>query len=191
MKGAILQYVCTHAECELRTLLRCYERWIFDNLTLPCPNPASNPSPPTLEEQEVRSPSPNIILRCDNDFLSSQKSAWDSSSDVEEEADARKVPDVRKDDLASRRAPRGPVAPRVHQFVPQPVCSSKDRERWEGIRRASQQSLQEKEIRLAGGCLCVCCPFFFHFLPKLTDTNSLSFSYIFSLLLWVLWPLVV
>ncbi|XP_056264879.1 LIM and calponin homology domains-containing protein 1-like isoform X4 [Pseudoliparis swirei] len=103
-------------------------------------------SPPTLEEQEVRSPSPNIILRCDNDFLSSQKSAWDSSSDVEEEADARKVPDVRKDDLASRRAPRGPVAPRVHQFVPQPVCSSKDRERWEGIRRASQQSLQEKEI---------------------------------------------
>ncbi|XP_056264884.1 LIM and calponin homology domains-containing protein 1-like isoform X9 [Pseudoliparis swirei] len=108
-------------------------------------------SPPTLEEQEVRSPSPNIILRCDNDFLSSQKSAWDSSSDVEEEADARKVPDVRKDDLASRRAPRGPVAPRVHQFVPQPVCSSKDRERWEGIRRASQQSLQEKEISQVDG----------------------------------------
>ncbi|TNN89620.1 LIM and calponin y domains-containing protein 1 [Liparis tanakae] len=124
---------------------RCYERWIFDNLTLPCPNPVSNPSPPTPEEQEARSPSPNIILRCDNDFLSSQKSAWDSSSDVEEEADARKVPDVRKDDLASRRAPRGPVAPRVHQFVPRPVCSSKDRERWEGIRRASQQTLQEKE----------------------------------------------
>ncbi|XP_068444648.1 LIM and calponin homology domains-containing protein 1-like isoform X2 [Clinocottus analis] len=103
-------------------------------------------SRPTLEEQEVRSPSPNIILRCDNDFLSSQKSAWDSSSDVEEEAEARKVPDVRRDDLASRRAHRSPVAPKVHQFVPQPVCSSKDRERWEGIRRASQQTLQEKEI---------------------------------------------
>ncbi|XP_044046326.1 LIM and calponin homology domains-containing protein 1-like isoform X10 [Siniperca chuatsi] len=103
-------------------------------------------SPPTMEEQKVRSPSPNIILRCDNDFLSSQKSAWDSSSDVEEEAEVRKVPDVRRDDLASRRAHRGPVAPKVHQFVPPPVCSNKDRERWEGIRRASQQTLQEKEI---------------------------------------------
>ncbi|KAK9540576.1 hypothetical protein VZT92_003018 [Zoarces viviparus] len=103
-------------------------------------------SPPTLEEQEVRSPPQNIILRCENDFLSSQKSAWDSSSDVEEEAEVRKVPDVRRDDLASRRAHRSPVAPKVHQFVPPPVCSSKDRERWEGIRRASQQTLQEKEI---------------------------------------------
>uniref|UniRef100_UPI0037E8A751 microtubule-associated protein futsch-like n=1 Tax=Semicossyphus pulcher TaxID=241346 RepID=UPI0037E8A751 len=103
-------------------------------------------SPPTMEEQEVRSPSPNIILRCDNDFLSSHKSAWDAPSDGEEEAEVRKVPDVRKDDLASRRANRGTVAPKVHQFVPPPVCSSKDRERWEGIRRASQQTLQEKEI---------------------------------------------
>ncbi|XP_070768876.1 LIM and calponin homology domains-containing protein 1-like [Enoplosus armatus] len=103
-------------------------------------------SPPTMEEQEVRSPSPNIILRCENDFLSSQKSAWDSSSDVEEETEVRKVPDVHRDDLASRRAHRGTVAPKVHQFVPPPVCSNKDRERWEGIRRASQQTLQEKEI---------------------------------------------
>ncbi|XP_034087249.1 LIM and calponin homology domains-containing protein 1-like isoform X5 [Gymnodraco acuticeps] len=103
-------------------------------------------SPPTMEEQEVRSPSPSIILRCENEFLNTQKSAWDSSSDVEEEAEVRKVPDVRKDDLASRRAHRGTVAPKVHQFVPTPACSSKDRERWEGIRRASQQTLQEKEI---------------------------------------------
>ncbi|XP_045903407.1 LIM and calponin homology domains-containing protein 1a isoform X2 [Micropterus dolomieu] len=106
----------------------------------------SNPSPPTMEAQKVRSPSPNIILRCENDFLSSQKSAWDSSSDVEDEAEVRKVPDVHRDDLASRRAHRGPVAPKVHQFVPPPVCSNKDRERWEGIRRASQQTLQEKKI---------------------------------------------
>ncbi|XP_056227871.1 LIM and calponin homology domains-containing protein 1-like isoform X2 [Seriola aureovittata] len=103
-------------------------------------------SPPMMEEQEVRSPSPNIILRCENDFLSSQKSAWDSSSDGEEEAEVRKVPDVRRDDLASRRAHRGPVAPNVHQFLPPPVCSIKDRERWEGIRRASQQTLQKTEI---------------------------------------------
>ncbi|TMS23372.1 hypothetical protein E3U43_008678 [Larimichthys crocea] len=99
-----------------------------------------------MEEQQVRSPSPNIILRCENDFLSSQKSAWDSSSDGEEEAELRKVPDVRRDDLASRRAHRGTVAPKVHQFVPSPVCSNKDRERWEGIRRASQQTLLEREI---------------------------------------------
>ncbi|GAA6234349.1 LIM and calponin homology domains-containing protein 1-like [Lates japonicus] len=103
-------------------------------------------SPPAMEEQEVRSPSPSIILRRDNDFLSSQKSAWDSSSDGEEEAVVQKVPDIRRDDLASRRAHRGPVVRTVHQFVPPPVCSNKDRERWEGIRRASQQTLQEKEI---------------------------------------------
>lgn len=111
--------------------------------------PVSNPSPPETEEKEPRSPSLNIILRRDNDFLSSQKSAWDSPSDGEEEAAVRKVPDVRKDDLASRRAHRGTVAPKVHQFIPPPLCTDKDRERWEGIRRASQQMLQEKEIRLA------------------------------------------
>ncbi|XP_033941735.1 LIM and calponin homology domains-containing protein 1-like isoform X7 [Pseudochaenichthys georgianus] len=108
-------------------------------------------SPPTMEEQEVRSPSPSIILRCENEFLNTHKSAWDSSSDVEEEAEVRKVPDVCKDDLASRRAHRGTVAPKVHQFVPTPACSSKDRERWEGIRRASQQTLQEKEISQVNG----------------------------------------
>lgn len=102
-----------------------------------------------MEDQEVRSPSPNIILRRDNDFLSSQKSAWDSSSDGEEGTEMRKVPDVCKDDLASRRALRGPVATKAHQFVPSPVCSNKDRERWEGIRRSSQKTLQEKEMRLA------------------------------------------
>ena len=136
-------------------------------------HPTPNSSAPTVEEEEVRSPSPSIILRRDNDFLTSQKSAWDSSSDPEEEAAAaQKVPDVRKDDLASRRAHRGAVAPRVHQFVP-PVCSNKDRERWEGIRRASQQTLQETEIRLAV-CLCLNLPFFFHFL-QLTAKYSFPF----------------
>ncbi|XP_028259077.1 LIM and calponin homology domains-containing protein 1-like isoform X2 [Parambassis ranga] len=105
-------------------------------------------SPPAIKEKEVRSPSPNIILRRDNDFLSAQKSAWDSTSDAEEEAEV-KVPDVHRDDLASRRAYRGPVNPKVHQFVPPPVCSNKDRERWEGIRRASQQTLQEKEKEIS------------------------------------------
>ncbi|XP_072320079.1 uncharacterized protein [Eucyclogobius newberryi] len=100
-------------------------------------------SPVDKEEPEVRAPSPNIILRRDNEFLRTQKAAWDSSSDGEE-VEAQKLPDVRKDDLASRRAARGP-APKVQRFVPPPVCSNKDLERWEGIRRASQQTLQERE----------------------------------------------
>ncbi|KAM9769114.1 LIM and calponin homology domains-containing protein 1a isoform 2-T2 [Menidia menidia] len=103
-------------------------------------------SPPIMEEEEVRSPSPSIVLRCDNDFLNSHNSACESSSDGEEEVEKRKIPDVRKDDLASRRTHHGPAAPNVHQFLPPPVCTDKDRERWEGIRRASQQTLQEKEI---------------------------------------------
>lgn len=109
----------------------------------------SNLSPPTVEDQGVRSPSPNIILRSDNEFLSSHKSSRDPASDAEEEAGMHRVPDVLRDDLASRRSPRGPAAPNVHQFVPPPVCSNKDRERWEGIRRSSQKTLQEKEIRSA------------------------------------------
>ncbi|XP_055079719.1 LIM and calponin homology domains-containing protein 1-like isoform X2 [Periophthalmus magnuspinnatus] len=100
-------------------------------------------SPAVKEEPEVRSPSPNIILRRDNEFLRTQKAAWDSSSDGEE-VETQKMPDVRKDDLASRRVARGP-APKVQQFVPPPLCSNKDLERWEGIRRASQQTLQERE----------------------------------------------
>ncbi|KAM8880179.1 uncharacterized protein AB9W97_015143 isoform 2-T2 [Spinachia spinachia] len=138
-----LPYICGHMS-NLNCACR-YKRWIgykISDITLP-PHSVSNPSPSPLEGQEVRSPSPNIILRCENDFLSSHKSAWDSSSDVDEEAEVRKVPDVRRDDLASRRAHRSPVAPKVHQFVP--ACSSKDRERWEGIRRSSRQKEEISE----------------------------------------------
>lgn len=122
--------------------------------------PISNISPPTVEDQGFRSPSPNIILRSDNDFLSSQSSSWDPASDEEEEGGLHRVPDVRRDDLASRRAHRGAIAPNVHQFVPTPVCSDKDRERWEGIRRSSQKTLQEMEIRSASGESCVLLMFF-------------------------------
>uniref|UniRef100_A0A8C6NXQ1 LIM and calponin homology domains-containing protein 1-like n=1 Tax=Nothobranchius furzeri TaxID=105023 RepID=A0A8C6NXQ1_NOTFU len=104
-------------------------------------------SPPTSEDKEVKPPSPNIILRSENDFLNSQSSAWDSSSEGEEEMEKRKVPDVHKDDLASRRVHHIPVVSKVHQFLPPPVCTSKDRERWERIRRASQRTLQEEETR--------------------------------------------
>ncbi|KAF6738388.1 LIM and calponin homology domains-containing protein 1 [Oryzias melastigma] len=103
-------------------------------------------SAPTITEKEASSEPPDIILRCENDFMNFCKSAWDSSSDGEEEREKRKVPDVRKDDLASRRGRRGPATAKVHQFVPPPECTNKDIERWEGIRRASQQTLQDKDI---------------------------------------------
>uniref|UniRef100_A0A3B3BA12 LIM and calponin homology domains 1a n=1 Tax=Oryzias melastigma TaxID=30732 RepID=A0A3B3BA12_ORYME len=103
-------------------------------------------SAPTIKEKEASSEPPDIILRCENDFMNFCKSAWDSSSDGEEEREKRKVPDVRKDDLASRRGRRGPATAKVHQFVPPPECTNKDIERWEGIRRASQQTLQDKDI---------------------------------------------
>ncbi|XP_013876151.1 LIM and calponin homology domains-containing protein 1 isoform X2 [Austrofundulus limnaeus] len=103
-------------------------------------------SPPVSEEKEVKPASPSIILRSENDFLSSHKSAWDSPSDEEEETAKQKVPDLLKDDLASRRVHRRPVVSKVHQFLPPPVCTNKDRERWEDIRRASQRTLQEKDI---------------------------------------------
>ncbi|MEQ2174967.1 hypothetical protein GOODEAATRI_013210, partial [Goodea atripinnis] len=106
-------------------------------------------STPIVEEKEERSPSPNIILRSENEFLSFHNSACNSSSDGEQEPEKQRVPDVHRDDLASRRVHRSPVNSRVHQFVPPPVCTNKDRERWEGIRRASQHTLQEKEIRSA------------------------------------------
>ncbi|XP_017261656.1 LIM and calponin homology domains-containing protein 1 isoform X2 [Kryptolebias marmoratus] len=103
-------------------------------------------SPPITEEKEVKPVLPSIVLRSENDFLSSHKSAWDSPSDGEEDTEKRKVPDVLKDDLASRRVHRGPVVSRVHQFLPAPACTNKDRERWEDIRRASQRTLQERDI---------------------------------------------
>lgn len=93
---------------------------------------------------------PDIILRCDNDFLRKpQPQAWDSEEEEdEEEEDERKVPDVRRDDLASRRARmnRGPTRG-AHQFLPG-ACSRRDQEKWEGIRRASQQAVLEKMERL-------------------------------------------
>lgn len=107
-----------------------------------------NSSPPISEEKEVKPPSPSIVLRSENDFLSSHKFVWDSPSDGEEEPEKRTVPDLLKDDLASRRVHHGPVISKVHQFLPSPACTNKDRERWEDIRRASQRTLQEK-IRLA------------------------------------------
>ncbi|XP_036372432.1 uncharacterized protein LOC118769441 isoform X3 [Megalops cyprinoides] len=103
------------------------------------------------EKQEAPPPVPDIILRRDNDFLKPQpEQAWDSGEEDEEEegegggGGERRVPDVQRDDLASRRARMSRLAPRVQQQFLPATCSSKDRERWEGIRRASQQAALER-----------------------------------------------
>ncbi|KAK3523197.1 hypothetical protein QTP86_021756, partial [Hemibagrus guttatus] len=66
----------------------------------------------------------------------------EDEEDEDEEGD-RKVPDIRKDDLASRKARMNlPKPSAAHQFLPS-TCSTKDRERWEGIRLSSQHAVLE------------------------------------------------
>ncbi|KAI1887292.1 hypothetical protein AGOR_G00188750 [Albula goreensis] len=87
--------------------------------------------------EETPPPVPDIILRRDNDFLKLQpEHAWDSSE--EEEGGGRKLPDLEKDDLASRRARANRPPPRVQQFLPS-TCSLRDKQKWEGICKAWQQ----------------------------------------------------
>ncbi|XP_064190931.1 uncharacterized protein LOC135254574 [Anguilla rostrata] len=88
--------------------------------------------------EEAPPPVPSIVLRKDNEFLKLQpEHAWDSEEEEGEEG--RRLPDVQKDDLASRRARASRNAPRVQHFLPS-ACSGRDREEWEGIRRAWQQA---------------------------------------------------
>ncbi|XP_069047810.1 LIM and calponin homology domains-containing protein 1a isoform X7 [Lepisosteus oculatus] len=100
--------------------------------------------------EEAKPPTPDIILRRDNDFLKHQEEkAWDSEEEEEEE-EQRKVPDVEKDDLASRRARMNQFKPKVqpNQFLPQ-LCSEKDKEKWEGIKRACQQVQLDRQQQRA------------------------------------------
>ncbi|XP_062407395.1 LIM and calponin homology domains-containing protein 1-like [Sardina pilchardus] len=112
-----------------------------------------SPRDAAAESDGVKPASPDIILRCENDFLRNQQAhAWDSDEEEEEEDAAggeRKVPDVRRDDLASRRARmnRGP-ARGAHHFLPG-SCSRRDQERWEALRRKSQQAKDDLARRRA------------------------------------------
>ncbi|XP_051561403.1 LIM and calponin homology domains-containing protein 1-like isoform X2 [Myxocyprinus asiaticus] len=104
-------------------------------------------SPNVIAEElnKAKPSSPDIILRRDNDFLcAAAPHEWDSNEEDEDEEGERKVPDVQKDDLASRRARMNQFKPSVtHHFLPG-SCSWKDREKWEGIRLASQQAILER-----------------------------------------------
>lgn len=95
------------------------------------------------EPEQAKLPSPDIIRRCDNNFPRDELThELDEDEDEDEEGD-RKVPDIQKDDLASRRARMNQPKPSVaHQFLPS-TCSKKDQERWEGIRLSSQNAVLE------------------------------------------------
>ncbi|XP_057186776.1 LIM and calponin homology domains-containing protein 1a isoform X8 [Triplophysa rosa] len=104
-----------------------------------------SPNVVAVEANKAKSPSPDIILRRDNDFLrTAVPHEWDSNEEDDGEEGDRKVPDVQKDDLASRRARMNQFKPGVtHYFLPS-SCSLKDREKWEGIRLASQHTVLER-----------------------------------------------
>nr|XP_055061600.1 LIM and calponin homology domains-containing protein 1a isoform X7 [Misgurnus anguillicaudatus] len=104
----------------------------------------NSPNVVAVEADKAKPPSPDIILRRDNDFLrTAVPHEWDSNEEDDEEGPS-KVPDVQKDDLASRRARMNQFKPSVkHHFLPG-SCSWKDREKWEGIRLASQHAVLER-----------------------------------------------
>ncbi|XP_051754957.1 LIM and calponin homology domains-containing protein 1a isoform X3 [Ctenopharyngodon idella] len=104
-------------------------------------SPIENP----VEANKAKPPSPDIILRRDNDFMRAAAThQWDSNEEDEDEEAEQKIPDVQKDDLASRRARMNQFKPSVaHNFLPG-SCSWKDQKKWEGIRLASQHAVLER-----------------------------------------------
>lgn len=97
-----------------------------------------------VEFEQAKSPSPDIVRRCDNNLPRAENPhGWDEEDDEDDEEGDRKVPDIQKDDLASRKARMNrPKPSAAHQFLPS-TCSTKDRERWEGIRLSSQHAVLE------------------------------------------------
>ncbi|XP_058862434.1 LIM and calponin homology domains-containing protein 1-like isoform X3 [Acipenser ruthenus] len=91
----------------------------------------SSPKPASEESQPAP---PDIILRRENDFLKSQQ---ERESDSEEEE--QRLPDIEKDDLASRKARMNQLKPKVphNQFLPMPC--SKSEEKWENIKKATHR----------------------------------------------------
>ncbi|XP_026059705.1 LIM and calponin homology domains-containing protein 1a isoform X2 [Carassius auratus] len=112
---------------------------------LPAPVRYNSPIVNPVEASKAKPPSPDIILRRENEFMcTAAPQQWDSNDEDDDEEAERKVPDVQKDDLASRRARMNQFKPSVaHHFLPG-SCSWKDREKWEGIRLASQHAVLER-----------------------------------------------
>ncbi|XP_059409820.1 LIM and calponin homology domains-containing protein 1-like isoform X6 [Carassius carassius] len=135
-KGAELE------EAELNKMRRLEKAGIK---VLPAPVRYNSPIVNPVEASKAKPPSPDIILRRENEFMhTAAPQQWDSNEEDDDEEAERKVPDVQKDDLASRRARMNQFKPSVaHHFLPG-SCSWKDREKWEGIRLASQHAVLER-----------------------------------------------
>ncbi|MGH0159547.1 UNVERIFIED_CONTAM: hypothetical protein FKN15_049390, partial [Acipenser sinensis] len=91
----------------------------------------SSPKPASEESQ----PAPrDIILRRENDFLKSQQ-----EREFDSEEEEQRLPDIEKDDLASRKARMNQLKPKVphNQFLPMPC--SKSEEKWENIKKATHR----------------------------------------------------
>ncbi|XP_058888632.1 LIM and calponin homology domains-containing protein 1a isoform X3 [Acipenser ruthenus] len=87
------------------------------------------------DSEESQPAPPDIILRRDNDFLKCQQEGESDSEDKEQE---QRLPDIEKDDLASRKARMNQFKPKVphNTFLPMP-CSQRDEEKWENIKKAT------------------------------------------------------
>ncbi|XP_064419272.1 LIM and calponin homology domains-containing protein 1a isoform X9 [Latimeria chalumnae] len=79
----------------------------------------------------------DIILRRENAFL-----MYYQGNDLESDEEEHRVPDVEKDDLATRKARMSQFTPKVafNQFLPV-TCTKQDREKWEAIKLASQRAV--------------------------------------------------
>uniref|UniRef100_A0A8C2FUB1 LIM and calponin homology domains 1a n=1 Tax=Cyprinus carpio TaxID=7962 RepID=A0A8C2FUB1_CYPCA len=135
-KGAELE------EAELKKMRKLEKAGVK---VLPAPVRYNSPTVNPMEASKAKPPSPDIILRRHNEFMhAAAPQQWDSNEEDDDEEAEQKVPDVQKDDLASRRARMNQFKPRIaHHFLPG-SCSWKDREKWEGIRLASQHAVLER-----------------------------------------------
>ncbi|TRY94474.1 hypothetical protein DNTS_004614 [Danionella cerebrum] len=135
-----------HEEMEINKLRKLEKAGIK---VLPASVRYNSPIGSHAETIEDKPPSPDIILRCENDFMRADAThQWDSNEEDEDEAGERKVPDLQKDDLASRKARMNQFKPSaVHHFLPG-SCSWKDQQKWEGIRLASQHAVLERMEKL-------------------------------------------
>ncbi|MGH0124340.1 UNVERIFIED_CONTAM: hypothetical protein FKN15_016144 [Acipenser sinensis] len=100
------------------------------------------------DSEESQPAPPDIILRRDNDFLKCQQEGESDSEDKEQE---QRLPDIEKDDLASRKARMNQFKPKVphNTFLPMP-CSQRDEEKWENIKKATHLVTRSSLYRQQG-----------------------------------------
>ncbi|MGH0187276.1 UNVERIFIED_CONTAM: hypothetical protein FKN15_033974 [Acipenser sinensis] len=111
-------------------------------------SPIGGERPFRPDSEESQPAPPDIILRRDNDFLKCQQEGESDSEDKEQE---QRLPDIEKDDLASRKARMNQFKPKVphNTFLPMP-CSQRDEEKWENIKKATHLVTRSSLYRQQG-----------------------------------------